>query len=501
MGRGQCFALPADDAEHRPSHWLLQSSGATAEAGPPAAHKDFHALGLSISRPSHPLLAGCVGLGIVLRMRCPTPLIVLLLAAARAPLLAAEPLPADWVDPETGHRVIRLSPDAGGGSLYFHQRSFTPEGDKVLLRTREGILAVDLKTLGSSPPGAELVLPNASPIAMAWRTREAYFFARQENAVKAVHVDTKAVRQVVKLPSQARGTQFAINCDETLLVAIGPDPDGKTVPRTAPADGMGGGLEENWARGTPKMIYTINIKTGELETIHRENDWTNHLQCSPTDPLQILFCHEGPWHFNERTWTIRADGSPARSVHRRTMNMEIWGHEFFSQDGKTVWYDLQTPRSTVFWLAGYEIATGKRTWYHLERNEWSVHYNVSPDGKLFAGDGGYPGSVAARGPDGQTIQPAAQGQWIYLFRPQRVRGASVVEPGQELIDIGFFKSERLVSMAKHDYDKNRGVEPNLTFTPDGKWIIFSGNFHSPRNNGRAVTHAYAVELAKSDKKS
>ena len=26
------------------------------------------------------------------------------------------------------------------------------------------------------------------------------------------------------------------------------------------------------------------------------------------------------------------------------MNMEIAGHEFFSADGRTIWYDLQTPR-------------------------------------------------------------------------------------------------------------------------------------------------------------
>jgi oligogalacturonide lyase len=258
---------------------------------------------------------------------------------------------------------------------------------------------------------------------------------------------------------------------------------------------MGGNLEAQWAAGTPKMIYTVNIKTGEFKVLHRENDWTNHLQCSPTDPQQILFCHEGPWHYNDRTWTIRADGGPPRLLHERTMNMEIEGHEFFSQDGKIVWFDLQTPRSTVFWLAGVELATGKRTWYNLQREEWSVHYNVSPDGKVFAGDGGYPGSVAARAPDGEIIEPPAQGQWIYLFRPSMVRGSSFRD-GKPLIDIGYFKSEKLVDMSQHDYSKDRGVEPNLTFTPDGKWLIFSGNFHSPRVGNRAVTHTYAVEIAR-----
>ena len=242
------------------------------------------------------------------------------------------------------------------------------------------------------------------------------------------------------------------------------------------------------------MIFTVNVKTGEMKVIHRENDWTNHLQCSPTDPQQILFCHEGPWHFNDRTWTVRADGGPARLLHERTMNMEIEGHEFFGPDGKTVWYDLQTPRSTVFWLANVNLETGARTWYNLKREEWSVHYNVSPDGKLFAGDGGGRGSVAAQSPDGETLTPPGNGQWMYLFRPVRVRGSSYRDQ-KPLIDIGYLKSERLVDMSQHDYSKDRGVEPNLTFTPDGKWLVFSGNFHSPRTGGKAVTHTYAVEIA------
>ena len=419
--------------------------------------------------------------------------------ASIAPLThAVTELRSDWIDPETGHRVIRLSPDTGGSSLYFHQASFTPEGDKLVIHCPGGIATVDLATLGHSPPKVELVQPDTNPIATAWRTREAYFLNGERTALLAVHLDTKAVREVAALPAQAQGRagQFALNCDETLLVGICADPDGKIIPRTPPPGGAGGTLEANWAAGTPKMIYTVTLKTGAFKVIHRENDWTNHLQCSPTDPQQILFCHEGPWHFNDRTWTIRADGGPARLLHERTMNMEIEGHEFFSADGKTVWYDLQTPRSTVFWLAGIDLATGHRTWYNLQRQEWSVHYNCSPDGKLFAGDGGGSGSVASRSPDGETLNPAGNGQWIYLFRPSPVKGSSFRDK-QDLVDIGSFKAERLVSMARHSYSKETGVEPNLRFTPDGKWIIFSGNFDSnPGGGKKATTHVYAVEIAK-----
>ena len=145
------------------------------------------------------------------------------LSLALVPLLhSAEALPRDWIDPETGHRIIRLSPDTGGTSLYFHQRSYTPEGDKIVIRAEGGIATVDLSTLGVSPPKVELVLAGTSPIATAWRTREAYYVDRPRGVLMAVHLDTKAVREVAKLPAPAGGGQFALNCDETLLVGIGP---------------------------------------------------------------------------------------------------------------------------------------------------------------------------------------------------------------------------------------------------------------------------------------
>ena len=430
----------------------------------------------------------------------PVRLLAALAALSVYPVFAAtpaDPLPRDWIDPETGHRVIRLSPDEGGTSLYFHQRAYTPEGDKVILHSRAGLMAVDISKLGSAPPKAELIAERTRAFATAWRTREAY--VHRGDAIHAVHLDTKAERVVVKLPPSARGRQVAVNCDETLLVGIGPDPDGKVVPRTPPPGNHVSTLEAEWAKGTPKMIYTVAIPGGEIKVIHRENDWTNHLQVSPTDPLQILFCHEGPWHYNNRTWVIRADGSPARPVHERMMNMEIWGHEFFGHDGKTVWYDLQTPMSGVFWLASYDLQSGARVWYHVEREHWSVHYNVSPDGTVFSGDGGGPTSVAARTMDRQDIK--GNGQWMYLFRPVMTKGNSPRDSARPLIEAGYLQAERLVDMRQHDYSKTTGVEPNGTFTPDGKWLIFSGNFHSPRVNERAVTHTYAVEIAKRGNKT
>ena len=164
--------------------------------------------------------------------------------------------------------------------------------------------------------------------------------------------------------------------------------------------------------------------------------------------------------------------------------MEIAGHEFFGADGATVWYDLQTPRSLVFWLAGYDIGSGHRTWYHLNREQWSVHYNISPDGNLFAGDGGGRNSVANRSPNNESLD-GANGQWIYLFRPKLLRRTGLPTEATKQIKVGTLEAERLVDLSNHDY----GLEPNAMFAPDGEWIVFRSNMHG-------TVHTYAVSLSK-----
>jgi oligogalacturonide lyase len=232
-------------------------------------------------------------------------------------------------------------------------------------------------------------------------------------------------------------------------------------------------MEERLAAHLPMGLFVMNARTGEVKTIHKSTDWLNHLLFSPTDPTLLMFCHEGPWHKVDRIWTMRTDGSHIMRIHTRTMAMEIFGHEFWSPDGKTIWYDLQTPRGEDFWLAGYDVETAARTWYHLQRNEWSIHFNVTRDGTLFCGDGGDPGQVA-KAPDGE---------WIYLFRPELIANRGIED--KTFVAPGVLHAERLVNMSKHQYR----LEPNVSFSPDQKWVVFRSNMFGP-------TYTFAVEVAK-----
>ncbi|MFN7920024.1 MAG: oligogalacturonate lyase family protein [Bryobacteraceae bacterium] len=403
-----------------------------------------------------------------------------ILALAAAVALQAEAPPSSWIDPDTGHRVVRLTTEPGSASLYFNQNGYTADGKRLVYTTPDGISVLDLATRE-----ARQVVKGRARLIDAGRKTQRVFYTR-DGAAFWTDVDSLETRKIADLPQ--RGNIATVNADETLLAGTYIEGDGQdyggrqAVPAaTGQAQGhpldqprnKGEMMERRWAARLPMGLFTLNVKTSEVKTIHRANDWLNHLLFSPTDPSLLMFCHEGPWHKVDRIWTIRTDGTGVKKIHTRTMAMEIFGHEFWSADGKTIWYDLQTPRGEDFWLAGYRVDTGERTWYHLQRDEWSIHFNVSRDGTLVCGDGGDPGQVAR----------AKNGQWIYLFRPELIADRGIED--KSFAKPGVLRAEKLVNMAKHGYR----LEPNVSFTPDQKWVVF-------RSNMFGETYVFAVEVAK-----
>jgi oligogalacturonide lyase len=418
---------------------------------------------------------------------------------AAAPAAAPKgPVPKQWTDPKTGRRIVRVSPEDGSGVLYFYRQAYTPEGDVMVIKSPSGITAVRLADWKSSllVKGRENEL-----LFMLRTTREAVYAvtdpgpgeaADRPKTIYAIHVDSGRVRKLARIQA---GAINGANADDTLLVgqvaygakplqprdaasvatfgraeyaALGPD--GKPL-NFAKAKGVR--MLERWAARVPAELFAIDVRTGERKVLYRTEEWIGHAQFSPTDPNLIRFCKEGPWHRVDRIKLIQADGSGLRSAHTRTMNMEIWGHEFFSHDGKWLWYDLQTPRGQVFWIAGLELATGRRVWKRMEQNDWGVHFNIAPDNKTFASDGG----------DADMVAHAPDGKWISLLQPETIVDADLASYDDKLIAIEKMKSTRLVDMSAHDYR----LEPNLRFTPDGKWLVFASNMHGP-------SHVYAVEV-------
>jgi oligogalacturonide lyase len=348
----------------------------------------------------------------------------------------------------------------------------------MIFDTPSGIAVVDLESLGEGVPQLTIVAPDVRALEMARNSREVYF-QRRGDGLFATHVDTRETRKVTAVPVRD------VNCDESFVVntIFADDPTGNTPkpePRVMPPqrERMFAGRtdltaeekasaqkEDRLSRRltNPRCMAFVftNLRTGESATNGYQYAWLNHIQFSPTDPTLLMYCHEGTWHEVDRIWTIRVDGTQQQLRHQRSMDMEIAGHEFWSHDGTVIWFDQQTPRSQEFWLSGLNLVSGGLTRHRIERDWWSVPYNVSRDGTLFAGDGGDPGQVAF----------AKDGMWINLFRPQ---------------PDGSFARERLVNMSRQDFYGENG-EPNVSITPDNKWVMFRSNMHGP-------VHVYAVEI-------
>lgn len=370
------------------------------------------------------------------------------------------PMPDNWIDKSTGHELVRLTDTAGDyRSFYFHNNPFIPqvknEGDIMVFygstqrrqsdRWYRGGEPRQLFSINLKTKEVKQITNHSTPIfgeIVGKKLREVFYQSR--DTVFATNVDNLETRIIFVMPDSTRGGITTLNADETLLAGTLSETKKDSLLKNNPrkSDFFNLIFEARLLHS----LFTINIETGKMEIIHSDTAWLNHVQFSPTNPNHLMFCHEGPWHKLDRIWLIDIKEKMPRLMHKRTMDMEIAGHEFFSRDGKTIWFDLQIPKGKTFLLAGVDIETGIEKRYTMKRDEWSIHFNISPDQKSFAGDGGDPSQVAK----------AENGQWIYLFH---LKGDNL-------------KSEKLVNMMQHDYD----LEPNVHFTPDGKWILFRANF-------------------------
>src|SRR4029079_7270080 len=127
----------------------------------------------------------------------------------------------EWVDPDTGHRIVRLSQVPGENqSLYFQQNEFNASGDKVVFenggsdksRTARGFWTNRIYVYDFTTKKAELLTDNGGKVILvATKSRQVYH--QRSNTLFATHLDTRATKTLAQLP--ARWRISAVNADET----------------------------------------------------------------------------------------------------------------------------------------------------------------------------------------------------------------------------------------------------------------------------------------------
>ncbi len=432
------------------------------------------------------------------------------LSAILSPPAHAEDPPTSWVDKDTGHRVIRVTSEPNSSGFYFNVNAYSPDGRLMVYNAPDGIHTLDLgirktRLLVANPPrptnaapGTPAYFRNAVHTIVVGHKTNSVFFTKFDpdtklSTVYKADLYTGEVTKLATLPPRAGIA--TVNADETLAAGTYNEHEvdsaqdfGRNAPPPSTANGkpqtQGGFLvqadnkgqmmERRLAARIPLVLFTVNLQTGKVTELLHSTDWVNHLLFSPSDSTLLMYCHEGPWQKVDRIWMIHTDGTHNTLIHKRTMLMEIAGHEFWGLDGKTIWYDWQPPKGEDFFLASYNLETHRRQAFHMQRNEWSIHFNLTQDLDIFTGDGGDPGQVA-KAPDGE---------WIELFHPKTITGEGALnEP--DFWQPGVFHSEHLVNMAHHNYR----LEPNVRFSPDKKLVFFTSNMFGP-------SYVFGVEVDK-----
>lgn len=388
-----------------------------------------------------------------------------IVALSIAPHVRADAIPAEFRDAETGARIVHVSrvPNERSGVIYFHQGTATADSRRVLFHVQypekwRYLYTFDLQTQQVTPIVTDRLTANQE---FSPRSNNVYYLA--DHAAWATNIDTRQTRKLADLPKDwSVGQGLSVNADETLLAGateLGAEP--MQAPSTAPATGPTTAPESARLKSIgstfnlkrENLLYTIDLKTGELKVIHRINTWLGHLQFSPTDPSLLMYCHEGPWGRVDRIWTIRIADGAAPTIGYQKKEGEIAGHEFWAPDGKTIWFQNHVRSRKESFVAGKAIDSETVTRYRIPPEGTAVHHVLSPDGKWFLGDG--------KGPDAASK---------YL---------TVQEPDGDTL-----KVTKICSLQGNDYAQS---EPNPHLTPDQRWAVFTASFHG-------TPQAYAVEL-------
>lgn len=383
-------------------------------------------------------------------------------------LVQSRPVPQEFRDPETGRRVIHLSrfPTNYGSVVYFHYNPFSPDSRFAVINDQfkgkwRKLYRFDFQTLEAKPLVTDRVTQNQ---VVAENSGNVYYLA--DDAAWVVQISGGEPRKLCDLPSRwSPGIGFTVNSDETLLAG------GSTDLEPVEA----GKMSADAFRNGPNVLYTIDIKTGEIKVIHRDNAWFGHIQFSPTDPDLLMFCHEGNWEKVDRIWLVNPSKSSeeargevtsnARIAYHRTEPGEIAGHEFWHPDGRSIWFQqaFRWRPGHPFFLTSLDVATGKVTQYEIPEGFQGIHQVFSPDGSFLISDGT---GEEKTGPN------------KYLSKLTFPTDGSNVLVGEHLVSL----------QDNHYMLESLKIEPNPHVSPDNRWVIFYATLHG-------TPQAYAVELA------
>ena len=135
------------------------------------------------------------------------------------------------------------------------------------------------------------------------------------------------------------------------------------------------------ARPMSRLIE-VAVDNGATRLLHEEQRYITHVNCSPTRPNLLTFCHEGPWlEIEQRIWGLDRESGAVWKI-RPQGSGEGMGHEYWLADGEWVGYHGVGKEGLVYGATTYDNAQRREAPFPHD----SRHFH-SRSLELIVGDG------------------------------------------------------------------------------------------------------------------
>lgn len=306
------------------------------------------------------------------------------------------------VDSVSGVEVTQLTDYKGHSHhFYFTNDGWYAQGRKLLFASdrnnRTNLFGVDLES------GEIEQLTDLEPVPLP---REVEFLRASKNPVRE-EVYFWHDLQLLALDIASKRTRILLEIEPRWCVSMtNVSADGRHVyfgswedqSHKFKVDLLRGyvGFAETWAEKPLSQIVQVSVDTGAARVVFEEDYWIGHVNTSPTQPVSLTFCHEGPWDkVDARIWGLDVNTGKAWKI-RPAGPGEMVGHEYWFADGLHVGYH------------GWHKERGNLLGHVRFDNTGAHEYNFpgktghifSQDDKLVVGDGA--GVIRVWRREGQT---------------------------------------------------------------------------------------------------
>ena len=208
-------------------------------------------------------------------------------------------MPDEWMDKDTKHKVVKLTRNEGSNlSFYFHNNPFIGNSMVYYSSAKKDVSDIQKQeTYSANSKNKQLHLLNLTTLQSTQLThhssamngeivdnKNGVVYYQVKDSVFSVDAQTKKVILIYVFPENFKASITTINANGTLLAGAKSDDKEKEIFKNNPLKGQYFNLV--YDAKLPRTLFTINIKSKQLDKIFTDSAWLNHVQ---SDGKWIIF--------------------------------------------------------------------------------------------------------------------------------------------------------------------------------------------------------------------